>query len=453
MKKVHIIGIAGKTTSSLAQMFVDAGWRVTGSDQGAYPPTSTYLEQIGISVRTPYHPDNIPDGVDLVVVGGNALLINPRNPEYLRALGLGIEVQSFAEVLQQFVVKANSIVVVGNYGKGTIAGAMTKALTDLGVNPSYMVAGLMADLDRSLVETDSMWSVIEGDEYPTPPLSGKPVRSKFFYYHPRYLILTSAEWDHFDQFPTEEDYINNYVELVRGLPPDGLLVVNRDGENIERIIAAAPCRVVTYGVDHPDSDYRPNDAGLTPKLLGKFNLRHLIGAFTLLTELGFDPAKTRESLNSYQGLYQRMSVIHETDNSVVVRDLAHSPIKAKGAIEATRQTWPDRHIVAVLDIVASSLKNRLVLPRLAHTLDQADLVLIPRVKVPAHLPREEVVTGKEIIGAIRKTQPSVEYYPKQEYLLRRIIDYPDPKVILLMSSGGMDGLVEKLIDQLATSGE
>lgn len=456
MKKVHIIGASGKTTSALAKMFIDLGWQVTGSDQGAYPPASTYLEQIGVDLRTPYDQSNLPSDVDLVVVGGN-VVANPNNPEVALALSLNKTVMTYPQVLEDFLIKTNSIVVAGNFGKGTISGAIVKCLVDNGSDPSYMVGGQLEDLSESLKISEGKWSVVEGDEYITPPILGsngrslQKVQSKFFHYHPKYLVLTSGEWDHFDQFPTEAAYVDNYIHLVRSLPKDGLLVANISGKNVATIIDQAPCRVVTYSYDDPSANYVATQISLSTQLIGHFNEENIVGAYALLVELGFPASEITQSLASYHGLLQRMTILYQDDDVVVIRDLAHSPVKAKAAVEATAQRWPDRKIVAVFDVYASSLKNKEILNRLPSVFNSADLVLIPQVKLSTNQDRDQLVTGKQIVQAIRSTQPEVYYLPRAIQLMKKVMETPTPKVILLMSSGGMAGFDTELVRKLTHS--
>ena len=444
MKKVHIIGIAGKATAGIAKLFIDLEWEVTGSDQNVYPPMSTYLDEIRVAYQTPYSAKNIPGDVDLVVVGGNALNVGVANPEVEQAKELGLPIKNYPEVLQEFLIKENSIVVAGNYGKGTITGAIVKALTDLGENPSYMVGGRLVDYEDNLHNTEGAWSVVEGDEYPVPSIAVGQPQSKIFFYKPKYLILTSAEWDHFDQFPSEQIYIDNFVALVKSVPADGLIVANHDGEHVDEIIKHATCKVVTYSLVNPHADFVGVHINLNPMIVGRFNLANLVAAYALLTTIGFDSPKLLESLNTYRGLQQRMMVVHEDEQTVLVRDYAHSPIKAKAAISGVKETWPNHNVIAILDIFASSLKNKAVLAKLTGALDGADLVLIPRVTLSANKDRASLVTGKEIMEMIKTTQPNVEYIPDADELVAKAVQLATPRVILMMSSGGLEDIETKI---------
>jgi len=442
---VHIIGIAGKATSALAHMFLKKGWNVSGSDINVYPPNSTYLEKIGVKISSPYNADNLKPGTDLVVVGGNALIVDPHNPEFEKAKVLHIKTVSYPEVLGEYVVKDESIVVAGNFGKGTISGAIVHVLSQLHQDPSYMVGGQMVGYEESLVSSQGKWSVVEGDEYPVPPITSEPPQSKFFYYKPKYLVLTSAEWDHYDQFPTEDLYIKNYIELVSKLPSDGVLIANVDGKNIKDAISHAPCKVVTYSHDG-SSDIKTIDLNWTPTMLGEFNKDNLTAAYTLLTEIGFDSVQVKAHLESYAGLKQRMEVIYDDAGTVIVRDLAHSPVKAQTVLLSIKQKWPDSTVVGVFDMFSSSLKNPAVLTEFDNRFSAADKLYIP--KVSAKKDADYKVTGKDIVAAISKTHEHTMYAPQQDVLIFKLISEPLPCVYVLMSSGGMDGLDERLIDRL-----
>jgi len=443
--KVHIIAIAGKASSAMAKMFKDLGWDVVGSDQNVYPPASDFLAELGVEVRTPYNADNLDEDVDLVMVAGDVLGVNPNHPEFLKAKSLGKKILSYPQVLEEFAVREKSIVVVGNYGKGTISGAIVVALQKLGIEPSYMVGAQMVDLENNVNVTQGDWSVFEGDEYYAQPVSGEPPISKFFYYHPKYLVLTSAEWDHYNFFKTEDAYIENYRKIIQQLPPDGILVANLDGKNVQNLLHDAPCRVITYSYDRTDADFCATHIPFGAKLFGQFNLSNLTAAYAMLVSLGFDPTKTLEALNQYNGLVYRLQIVHTSPEITVIRDLAHSPVKAEAALQAVRETWPDRHVVGVFEAFASSLKTRDILKELPGRFDAADEILVPKVDQIARIAKENRVTGKEITQAIGE---KAVYLPKDELLLEHLLNIPQPAVVIFMSSGGIRGIPEKYIASL-----
>src|SRR3989344_3805817 len=136
-KYVYFIGIAGRATSSIAHMFLELGYEVEGSDQNCFPPASTMLDDLGVSYHTPYDADKITRKPDLVVIGGNALIVDPNNPEYLKLKEMGCRIVSFPEVISEFIVKENSVVTVGTYGKTTTSALLSLVFQEAGLDPSF----------------------------------------------------------------------------------------------------------------------------------------------------------------------------------------------------------------------------------------------------------------------------------------------------------------------------
>ncbi len=251
-------------------------------------------------------------------------------------------------------------------------------------------------------------------------------------------------------FPTQAAYSENYQRLVAQLPPDGLLVANLDGKHISDLIHHAQCRVVTYSCENTQADYVGTQIGLNPKLFGRFNISNLTAAYALLAELGFDKEAVTEGLNTFSGLMHRMQMVFQNDNVVVVRDLAHSPVKAQAALEAVKEKWPGYTCVAVFEIFSSSLKNKAVLDELPGRFDAADTVIIPKVDQVERIAKSERVTGKEIVAAIG---PNAMYMPKDEAILEYLDELPAKSVVIFMSSGGLRGIPEKYLERFVIPAE
>jgi len=212
-KYVHIVGICGVATSAIAIAFHKEGWKVTGSDKGFYPPVSTHLTEAGISYYAGWHPENIQAGgtPDFIMIGG--IGTSPNNPEVIYAQEHNIPVYPFAEVLQKYFIKKNSIVAVGTWGKTTSASLLSFILIEAGLDPSYFSGGLSLSHDTGAIR-DSEWSVVEGDEY---QVSISDKRPKFNFYSPTHLLLTSVSWDHADLYPTEKEYFDTFKRDDCGL--------------------------------------------------------------------------------------------------------------------------------------------------------------------------------------------------------------------------------------------
>jgi UDP-N-acetylmuramate: L-alanyl-gamma-D-glutamyl-meso-diaminopimelate ligase len=258
-KKAYIIGIAGRTMAGIAKMLKDMEWEVSGVDQNAYPPITTWLEDQGIPYVLGYDAKHISKDLDLVVVGGNAYHVVSPNPEVERARKLGIKVQSYPEFFHEYLEKEESLLVVGTYGKTTICALLAWIMEVGGLNPAFDISEITGNFEAGTRNTDSKYSVIHGDEHPTLGYSELP---KFAYFDPKYVILTAAMWDHFNIYPIEESFVKVFKDLTGRIPESGWLLMNSEGSNNEKVAKEARCRVYRYGVGDVKADFVGVD--LTP---------------------------------------------------------------------------------------------------------------------------------------------------------------------------------------------
>jgi UDP-N-acetylmuramate: L-alanyl-gamma-D-glutamyl-meso-diaminopimelate ligase len=441
-KKAYFIGIAGKTMAPLAKAFLDLDWEVSGSDhKEIYPPMSTYLLENKIPYVEGYRTENVPTDADLVVVGRSAILVDSQNPEYLQAKKLGLNIKSYPEVLQEYLVKRNSIVIAGTYGKTTITALVALILKNAGLDPSYMIGGIPLDMEDGVKITNSDFSVVEGDE---PPALFETDPPKFMFYKPKYLLLTATYWDHPEIFKTENAYINAFVNLVRLLPKEGLLVYNLDKVS-NLVVKEAGCRKISYSLENPQACYFK--ITLKTSLIGKSNLENICGAFALCSELGIPKEIIIKSVGQFKGVKTRLEFLGKFGGRFLYWDLAQHPQKVRGTVSALRQHYPKEKIIAVYHPAASVLKYRQILPALENVFDQVDQVIVTKASFLKGISREERVSGLDLAKAISKTQKNVFYQPVKE----KIIDYLQKKtkedeVIVFLSSGGLEFV--SLIDEV-----
>ena len=233
-KKIHFIGICGVAMSAVATALWQKGWKVTGSDAGFFPPVSTHLKNIGIPYYSGWHPERmVENGIPDLVVVGNA--IGSTNPEFIYAQENKIPFKSFPEIVGEVLVKKNSIVCAGTWGKTTSSALLSHILKHANFHPSYMVGGLTADGAPAAAIDTGEWSVVEGDEYKTAKWDNE---AKFFHYKPTHLLLTSVSWDHADMYPTEKLYFYAFEKLLQMIPEKGEIVVCVDNENAMKLMRA-----------------------------------------------------------------------------------------------------------------------------------------------------------------------------------------------------------------------
>lgn len=452
-KRAYFIGIAGKAMGQLAKAFKDQGWNVSGSDHaGVYPPISTYLRENNISYVEGYHAKNVPENSDLIVAGRSALMVDPQNPEYLKAKTLDRPVLSYPEVLQKYLIKKNSIVVAGTFGKTTITALVSWILINAGYNPSYMIGGVPLNMADGVKITDSLWSVVEGDE---PPAMQETDPPKFLFYRPEYLLLTATIYDHPEVFKNKEDYFSAFQKLVGLLPEEGMLFFNSSGVSSE-VIKNYPGKKISYSLTDQKADYRIKKLSarngitglavergekkliLETSLLGKFNLENIGAAVALCQELGVDIKVIARAVKSFSGIKTRMEALGKFGGRILYWDYAQHPQKVRGTLEALKEAFPHSRIFCIFDPAATSLKHKESLSWYPETFDLATQVIVGKVNFLKDLKGDERVTGNDIIEAIGKTQRNVFYEPSDEKIPKYIIQNSKPgDIVVFMSSGGL----------------
>ncbi|MFZ5366445.1 MAG: UDP-N-acetylmuramate--L-alanine ligase [Patescibacteria group bacterium] len=464
---IHFIGIAGKTMAPLAKMFMDMGWQVTGSDQKAvYPPITTYLEENNIDFARGYSEKNLSEKPDLVVVGRSALLINQENPEVVKAKKFGCPILSYPEVLRNFLVKENSIVTAGTYGKTTLASLLAWILEKAGFNPSFMIGGVSLNFSDGVRNTPSSYSVIEGDETPAMLETDLP---KFMFYKPKFVLLTAAKWDHPEIFKNENDYILAFKKFVKLIPQDGLLVACGDGENIKEVARVAKCQVVWYSSETKNANFWLEKISFATKLvsfevvtlkerilletslLGRHNLQNICGAVALCRSLGIETEIIKNAIRTFKGIKTRLENLGTFGGITVFFDFAQHPAKVKESLTALRVRFPKSRIFCVFDPHASLLKQRESLTWYPGKFDKANQVIVTKMAFLKTSKKENRVKGPEIVRAIAKTQPNVFYEPIDEKVIDFLINEPKRKdIIIFMSSGGLKitTMIEKTIAKL-----
>ncbi len=465
MKHVHFIGICGVAMAPIAKMMADLGWKVSGSDSGFYPPVSDYLKKHPEIVFYPgFHPEKM-GNPDLVVVGG---FISMKNPEFIYARNNNIPYKSYPEVLEEFLIKENSVVCSGTYGKTTSTALATQILKLDNLNPSYMFGGIVSGFSDSVGVTDSVWSVVEGDEYISSRWN--PV-SKFFYYKPKYLLLTSASWDHSDVFRSEEEFVENFRKLVQTMPSDGIVVANRLDENLDKVIKDAPCKVVRYQGRKSDEANvynvvsRSPDGDLTrisieceangfsesfeTTLIGSHMIDNITGVVALLNEAGIGVKSMQDGVSEFRGVKRRLEIRGRTRNGVtIIDDLAHSPAKALAGLHALGHRFPLRTRIFV--VYEPNVGNRTIesLPGYDRAFGLAHEVIIPRLSKTKTKKDETRINGKELAKVIEKTQENVKYIEDDDELVKYIKkNTREGDVVVFMGAHGFRGMIEQVLER------
>src|SRR3989339_83194 len=506
MKHIHFIGICGVGMGALAVLWQKKGWLVTGSDVGFYPPVSTHLTKHNIKYYAGWHPEkigalppplNLPLGQgetarpDLVVVGNVA---GSQNPELKFVLKNNIPYLSYPELIEQNLIKTNSIVCAGTYAKTTTTALLAKILIDAKFNPAYMFGAVATDLDLSADDRGGQYSIIGGDEYKT---SRTDPSAKFFHYHSTHLLLTSATWDHADVYPTEKLYLEAFKKLIAQLPKNGLLVVSEKALSVipnprrgEKSPSANSCdngdpsldawndkklRIVTYGAntncDYQYTDVLSTKSGLTFKIkhqsetaprsepsgstTGVYNLKseilgdymadNICGAFALAESIGIAPQQIIASVKNFHGIKRRLENRGTTTTGATVfDDIAHSPTKAQAVLKSLKQIYSGK-IIAIFEPNTGNRELQSV-PAYANAFNNATEVVIPRLTKIKTTIDSKHLNGEELSKIIKNSQPNTKYIGDDEKLVEYIKDNTGPDdCAVFLGSHGWRGMIEELL--------
>lgn len=438
---IHFIAIGGAAMHNLALAVASKqGYKVTGSDDEIFDPACSRLAAKGLLPKEPgWHPERITPETDAVIVGMHA---REDNPELLRARELGIRIYSFPEYLYEQTKNKTRIVVGGSHGKTTTTAMILYALRKAGIEADYMVGAQIAGFDNMVRLSDTAkYAVFEGDEYLTSPLD---LRSKFHLYHPHVAVLTGIAWDHINVFPTFDKYVNTFRRFVDLIEPNGKLIYYRGDDNLCSIAAQAREDICCLPYDTPEYTVEAGVTYITDKqiplqVFGRHNLQNLHAAQLACEQTGIAAADFYNALSDFTGASNRLEKIAEKGQSIAYKDFAHSPSKLRATVSAVREQYPDRRIVACMELHTFSSLMADFLPQYKNCMAQADMAFVYfNPKVIAH--KRLAPIGKEDVRRAFGTENVTVFTDAQQLQeALRGLDY-DKSVLLLMTSGTYDGM-------------
>jgi UDP-N-acetylmuramate: L-alanyl-gamma-D-glutamyl-meso-diaminopimelate ligase len=461
-RRIHLTAIAGVGMASLAGMLRAAGYEVTGSDAGIYPPMSTVLAALGIPVIEGFRGENLEPRPDLVVVG-NAM--SRGNPEVEAMLAAGIPYCSLPEALMRLFMGARRrAVVTGTHGKTTSSALLAWVLHEAGYDPSFMIGGACRNFAHNFRLGGGEWFVVEGDEYDTAFFDKRP---KFLHYAPDALLLTAVEFDHADIYRDLDHVKGAFAELLRGTASAVPVIASADFPEVRAVVEASGRRATTFGVA-PDADWKAEhirDDGrgtefaiVTPggeRLVatcpgpGAMNVVNALGVVALAAAIGVPPATSIAALPSFRGVRRRQEVIGEGRGVVVIDDFAHHPTAVGATLAALRSRYPGRRLWALFEPRSNTSRRRIFQSAFVEAFAAADRVTFAGVHRSEQLPAAERLSTSVLVDALRRRGVSAETCARPEDIATLVArEATAGDVVVLMSNGGFGGLGQKLVDAL-----
>ena len=445
---VHFIAIGGSAMHNLAIALSRKGFTVTGSDDELFEPSKTRLKTEGIlPSNIGWNEANIHVGLDAVILGMHA---REDNVELIKAKSLAIPIYSYPEYLYEQSKEKIRIVIGGSHGKTTITSMLLHATKKLGVNVDYMVGAQLEGYDCMVKLTDdAKFMVLEGDEYLSSPIDRRP---KFHLYHPNIALISGIAWDHINVFPTFQNYVDQFDIFCSLISPNGKLIYNEEDPNVH--VLGRKYEDSLQAVPYKTPEFKPTSEGtlmayngeLYPLFIfGNHNLQNLVGAMYLAESMGIANADFLHAMIDFKGAGKRLQKVVETKNFTFFKDFAHSPSKLSATTAAIKQQYPNRKVVACMELHTFSSLKKEFLPHYNDTMLAADVSLVYfNPEVVAHkklvpISKEDVFNG--FGGNISVFDNSINFL---NYIYSE--NWNDA-VLLLMSSGNFDGIDYELLGE------
>jgi UDP-N-acetylmuramate--alanine ligase len=444
--RVHLIGIGGIGLSAIAKVLLEEGHLVSGSDLKLSPITKA-LADLGATIYEGHRAENLGD-VDLVIVSS---AIPAGNPEVAAARERDIPVVKRDWVLGHMMEGRFGIAVAGSHGKTTIAAMLALVLTEAGLDPSFIVGGILQNLGTNAKAGRGEHFVVEADEYDRT----------FLGLRPRIALVTNIEMDHPDCYPTLDDLVEAFREFLDLVPADGCVIGCGDEERVRGILGTEEQggggageqgrKVVTYGlgegVDWRAVDIRSNELGghdfialhdghavgeFGLRIPGLHNVQNSLAALAVAHRLGLDLASVGETLRSFRGVRRRFEVKGEVDEVIVIDDYAHHPTQIRTTLRAARERYPGRTLWALFQPHTYS-RTKALLDQFAQSFADADHVIVTDIYAAREFD-DLGVSAADIVA--RMKHPDVRYIFGLNEAADYLLDHLKPGDVLITLGAG-----------------
>lgn len=474
IKRVHLSGVCGKAMSSLAGLFVEAGYEVSGSDTGCYPPASDMISELGITFYEGYSSEHVKDK-DLVII---ANMFGPQNEEAAYVREKGIPYMSMSEAISTFFIKdSTSIVITGTHGKTTTTGLCAHVFLTAHRNPGFVVGGVAVPTLDGITETSfsakhlktkDRYFVIEGDEYDTAYFDKSP---KFLHYKPNIAVVTSLEFDHADIYKDYAEYKQSFIFLAEELTKNDHLVLNGDSEEVRSLAQHTEAKVFYYGLQDKNDFvakniqvssegqffsvfYKGQDMGhFKISLFGAYNIMNTLAVFASAYIAGLTIKEIRTGLSSFKGMKRRQEIIGKPKGITLIDDFAHHPTAVKETLSGIREHFPSQRIIAVFEPRSNTSRKKMFEEAYGSAFTTADALYLSMPALRHNDNPADFINGNNIVHQAINMATNKDFRAFCVENCDQVLDSLVPilkegDVVVMMSNGSFDGIYEKIVHRL-----
>jgi len=441
-KNIYFIAIGGSAMHNLAIALHLSGNSVSGSDDEIFNPSKGRLEKYGLLPdKMGWDESRISNEIDIVILGMHA---RENNPELIKAQELGLPIFSYPEYIYEATKEKTRVVIGGSHGKTTITSMVLHVLNFHKKENDYMVGAQLEGFEVMVKLTDSAEiAVLEGDEYLSSPIDRRP---KFHLYNPNVALLTGIAWDHINVFPTFENYCEQFEIFINKIEEGGSLVYFSGDKEIEKLVSNSkrnidfiPYSTPEYTIDNGVTTLISNEGSYPLEIFGEHNLQNLNGARLVCEQIGISSKEFYSVIQKFTGASKRLETITKNDKTHILKDFAHSPSKLQATTKAVKNQYPDRELIACIELHTFSSLNQEFLSEYKNTMLEADKAFVNfRPKAIEHK-KLAMLSENDVKNAF--FSENVTVFTNSDELMKTVksINFEN-KNLLLMSSGNFDGV-------------
>lgn len=451
---VHFIAIGGSAMHNLAIALHKKGYIVSGSDDEIFEPAQSRLRNYNLlPAFIGWQPVSISSEMDAIILGMHA---KADNPELLRAQQLGLKIYSYPEFLYEQSKNKKRVVIGGSHGKTTITAMILHVLQQCKINCDYMVGAQLEGFEVMVkLSEEAPVMVFEGDEYLTSPIDRRP---KFHLYKPDIALISGIAWDHMNVFPTFDNYIEQFRIFADLVNDSGALVYYKEDEEVNKVAIQAknsiqkiPYCLPSYIIENGTTYLTPETNKVPLKVFGRHNLCNIEGAKAVCIQLGISEKDFYQAISSFKGASKRLELVAKNEHTAVYKDFAHSPSKLLATTRALKEQYPERKLVACMELHTYSSLNKDFLVQYQNTLNYADVPYVYFNQHALEIKKLPPIKKEDVFEAFNN--PQLQVFTDSQALQQSLMEKNwDDSNLLMMSSGNFDGinfntLAEKVLSE------
>ena len=440
--RIHFISIGGSVMHQLAIALKNKGYIITGSDDEIFEPAAANLQSAGILPdKIGWFPGNITADIDAIILGMHA---KQDNPELKKAVELGLKIYSFPEYIYLESLRKKRIAIGGSHGKTSTTAMVMHVLKNAEVDFDYLVGARLEGFEQSVKVTNAPIIVCEADEYPASTIEKRP---KFHFLFPHIAVITGIAWDHINVFPTFEIYLEQFIIFIEKIKKNGVLIYNETDEILKKLVKEnarddiryVPYQLPEYFIEDGITEVVIGGQKTPLNIFGNHNLLNLQAAYNVCKELSMDDVTFAKAISNFAGAAKRLELIARKNGTNVYRDFAHAPSKVKASVNAVKEQFPERKLVAILELHTFSSLNADFMIEYKGALDKADEAIVFYSHHALELKRMEPLDPKKVMDGFQKQ--NLEVITERIELEKKIHQINSGSAnFLFMSSGNYDGM-------------